>query len=142
LPIRLFVVLVAFLIALPALADSHNAHASRVFVPFEPSRTIELSGEVSFEEALVIIRWFRDDAGAQFSDDEKQKIRQLSWRAAVGKDDAVYTLRVGDPYCECVLAVDLAGPEIGSEKDQFALVGKPQFVCPRQPQTTVQPKST
>lgn len=96
----------------------------------EPERTIEVSNDVTFEEAVVFVEWFRHDAGPFFSESEKKKAQQLAWRMAVGRDGELYTLRVGDPYCECVLKLRLEAGGQGVVVDQIAVDGKPRFVCP------------
>lgn len=97
----------------------------------DPSKTIELSDNVSFDEAQRIVDWFRHDAGAQLTDDEKSKVRGLGWRAAVGRDAAAYTFRAGDPFCECVFSVRLEVPDRLAHSSLITLSGKPQFVCPQ-----------
>lgn len=96
----------------------------------DPAKTIELSDNVTFEEATRIVDWFRHDAGTALSDEEKNQARQLSWRAAIGRDGEAYTFRAGDPYCECVLSIKLAVPGRFEEPSQIIPIGKPQFVCP------------
>lgn len=97
----------------------------------DPSKTIELSDNVTFDEAQRIVDWFRHDAGAQLTDDEKSKVRGLGWRAAVGRDAAAYTFRAGDPFCECVFSVRLEVPDRLAHSSLITLSGKPQFVCPQ-----------
>ncbi len=97
----------------------------------DPSKTIELSDNVSFDEAQRIVDWFRHDAGAQLTDHEKSKVKGLGWRAAVGRDGAAYTFRAGDPFCECVFSVRLEVPDRHAQSSLITLSGKPQFVCPQ-----------
>ena len=97
----------------------------------DPSKTIELSDNVTFEEAQRIVDWFRHDAGAELTEDEKSKARVLSWRAAIGRDGTAYTFRAGDPFCECIFSVKLDVPDWFAQSTKISLSGKPQFVCPQ-----------
>ncbi len=97
----------------------------------DPSKTIELSDNVTFDEARRIVDWFRHDAGTQLTENEKSKARGLGWRAAVGRDGAAYTFRAGDPFCECVFSVRLEVPDRHAQSSLITLSGKPQFVCPQ-----------
>ncbi len=95
----------------------------------DPGKNFELSNEVTFEEAQRIVNWFRHEAGTHLTEDEKNRARQLSWRAVIGKDGAAYTFRAGDPFCECVLSVRLDVPDRGSQDSQITPVEPPQFIC-------------
>lgn len=95
----------------------------------EPSKTIELSGGATFSEASAIIQWFRDDAGDYFSDAQKRKIRQLSWRVGIDKNATGFMFRIGDSYCECVLTLKLNNSDVLATNSQIALDGEPQFQC-------------
>lgn len=96
----------------------------------EPGKTIELSDNVSFDEAVAIIEWFRHDAGMHFSEDEKNRIRQLSWRTSIGKVNNQYALRIGDPYCDCALKLSLGAAGTGTLRERITVHRKPQFDCP------------
>lgn len=115
---------------------AHNGMAclppveSERFFLVEPGKNFELSGNVSFEEAAEIIEWFRHDAGAYLSDSEKEKARNLAWRASIGEEDGVYTYRVGDPYCGCLLRFQLKSTGTRVLREQIAVVGNPTFECP------------
>lgn len=98
----------------------------------KPSNTIELSGGATFEEATEILEWFKQDAADYFSEAQARRLRQLSWRVGIGKDAKSYMLRIGDPYCECILTMALNRPDILAKTNQFTLVGEPQFTCPHQ----------
>jgi len=104
--------------------------ASARYFLMEPGKTIELSDDVSFDEAAAIIEWFRHDAGVHLSDDEKNKVRQLSWRSSIRKANNQYALRIGDPHCECVLKLSLDASGTGMLRQRITVKGQPQFVCP------------
>lgn len=95
----------------------------------EPGKTIELSGGATYLDALKILHWFRNDAGAQLSETEKSRIPRLSWRMAIDKQGDRHTLRIGDSYCECVFYAELDTPDMNAD-EPIVTIGGRGFDCP------------
>ena len=94
------------------------------------TKTIRTTDNVSFDEALKIARWFSQDAGAQLSDEEKRSATNLAYRLDISLYDDVYTLRIGDKYCQCVFVVDLAQDPAAAPLEAFFVMNPPSVECP------------